>query len=356
MLLGRSSPAATSRHARGALFRLAGPQRRDGFTLVELLVACAVLALILVIVFMVISQTSSLWKSTTSKIAAFQNARAAFEAVTRNLSQATLNQYLDYYDKDWKHTTATSTNAPPAHYGRYSELEFVSGPATELFSSPGGKVSHAAFFQAPLGKTDSTNLVLESPDMLNAVGYFVEFGTRSQYEQIPKFLQGSSGADRKGFRLIEWVQPAENLAIYDKSYLGSQPWRWFQDPVNVGLSCRVMAENIVALIILPKGDATNPITTYSYDSSTTGYIEARSCLLPPLLQVTLVAIDEVSAQRLRAIYGDSQPPLIPAGAFQSLSTYDKDMQDLEDVLNGKNGGPKLNYRIFTTTVTTKGSE
>ena len=318
--------------------------------------ACAVLSLILVIIFMIISQTSSLWKSTTSKIAAFQNARAAFEAVTRNLSQATLNHYLDYYDKDWNHTTTSPTNALPAHYGRYSELELVSGPASELFPSPDGKVSHAVFFQAPLGKTDSTDLTMESPGMLNAVGYFVGFGPRSRYEQVPIFLLGEAGADRVGFRLIEWVQPAENLAIYDKSYLGGQPWRWFQDPVGDGLSCRVMAENVVALIILPKRDAANapPLAaTYSYDSLTTGYVDDRSHLLPPLLQVTLVAIDEVSAQRLRSIHGDSQPPIIPAGAFQSIGTYDKDLQDLEDVLNGKNGGPRLNYRIFTTTVSTK---
>lgn len=327
--------------------------RAHGFTLVEVLVACAVLSLTLAIVFMIISQTSNLWKNTTSKISAFQNARAAFEAVTRNLSQATLNHYLDYYDTAWNHTTAGSPSTPPAYYGRFSELEFVSGPAADLFPSADGKVSHAVFFQAPLGKTDQTNLAMESPGMLNAAGYFVAFGPRSQYEQIPKFLQGETESDRPGFRLIEWVQPAESLSIYDKTHLGSQPWKWFRDPIGNGQSCRILAENVIALIILPKSENNAPLASYAYDSLTSGYDEARTHLLPPLLQVTLVAIDDISAQRLREAHGTSQPALIPAGAFQNIAAYEKDLADLEDVLNGKNGGPRLTYRIFTTTVATK---
>lgn len=323
-----------------------------------MLVATVILAFILVIIFSIVSQTGSLWKSTSSKITAFQNARAAFEAVTRNLSQATLNHYYDYYDANWRRTTPSSTNAVPAHYGRYSELEYVSGPAGTLFTGSGGKVSHAAFFQAPLGKTDTTNLVVESPNMLNAVGYFVEFGGRSQYEQIPRFLQGSTGADPKGFRLIEWIQPAEKLEIYDKTRLGGQPWAWFANTVAGSPYCRVMADNVVALIILPKRDSNNLSlsSTYFYDSSTTNYIEDRSHLLPPLLQVTLVAIDEDSAQRLRTTYGDSQPPLIPGGAFQNIQDYDRDLKDLVATLNGDKGGPRLNYRVFTTTVGTKEGE
>lgn len=319
------------------------------------MVATVILAFILVIIFSIVSQTGSLWKSTSSKITAFQNARAAFEAVTRNLSQATLNHYNDYYDSGWKHTTASSTNAPPVHYGRYSELEYVSGPAATLFSAAGGKVSHAAFFQAPLGKTDSANLVIESPNMLNALGYFVEFGGRSQYDQIPKFLQSEAGSERRAFRLIEWLQPAERLEIYDKARLAGQPWAWFQNSVSTGAYCRVMAENVIALIILPKKDARNTSlsTKYFYDSTTTDYLEDRTYLLPPLLQVTLVAIDEDSAQRLRKIHGDTQPPLIPSGAFQDIQNYESDLRALENILNGANGGPRLNYRIFTTTVTTK---
>lgn len=331
------------------------PKRSPGFTLVEMLVATVILAFILVIIFSIVSQTGSLWKSTSSKITAFQNARAAFEAVSRNLSQATLNHYNDYYDSNWKRTTATSTNALPAHYGRFSELEYVSGPVADLFSGAGSKVSHGVFFQAPLGKTDSANLIVESPNMLNALGYFVEFGGRTQYDQIPKFLQGTTGSDRKAFRLIEWIQPAEKLEIYDSARHASQPWGWFQNSIAAGSSCRVMAENVIALIILPKKDANNTSlsTSYFYDSTTPNYLEDRSYLLPPLVQVTLVAIDDESAQRLRATYGDSQPALIPSGAFQDINNYDDDLKQLEKVLNGTTGGPRLNYRIFSTTVSTK---
>lgn len=326
--------------------------KADGFTLVELLVACAVLMTILVVIFNIVSQTSNLWRSTSSKITAFQSARAAFEAVTRNLSQATLNHYIDYYDANWRHTTAAGGQA--ANYGRFSELEFVSGPAAELLPSASGKVTHAVFFQAPLGRTDDEDLRIESPGMLNAAGYFVEFGPASTYSQIPRFLQGRTASDHPGFRLIEWVQPSEKLTLYDSSYNAGQQWAWFQQALASRQYCRVMAENIIALVILPRGaDNTALGIKYSYDSTTATYVEDRSYLLPPLLQVTMVAIDEDSAQRLRDVYGTSQPPLVPAGAFQTIASYDHDLAELESVLAGNRGGPRLNYRVFSTTISTK---
>lgn len=330
--------------------------RGGGFTLVELLVACAVLMVILVVIFNIVSQTSNLWRSTSSKITAFQSARAAFEAVTRNLSQATLNHYIDYYDASGKHTSVT--NSLPASYGRFSELEFVSGPASELVPTSAGKVTHAVFFQAPLGRTDASDLRIESPGMLNAVGYFVEFGQASTYSQIPKFLQGRTASDQWGFRLVEWVQPSEKLALYDPASRAGGQWTWFQQAIANSQYCRVLAENIIALVILPKRDADDLSlgTKYSYDSTTATYVEDRSYLLPPLLQVTMVAIDEDSARRLRDVYGDTKPPLVPSGAFQNVSDYAKDLAELETVLAGDRGGPRLNYRVFSTTISTKEGE
>jgi len=329
----------------------------DAFTLVELMVAGVVLVILLAIIFSITSQTSRLWKSTNSKITAFQNARAAFEALTRNLSQATLNHYYDYYDQNWQHVDAGGINGTAANYGRFSELEFVSGPAAGVFTNgAAGKVSHALFFQAPLGKVDDTNLAIESASMMNALGYYVEFGGRSQYDQIPKFLQGAAGSDRKAFRLIEWTQPAEKLEIYDKSFLSNKPWDWFARPVAAGGHSRVMADNVVALVVLPMSQVGDLAFApqYFYDSTpASGYDSARSYLLPALLQVTLVAIDEDSAQRLRQVYGDTAAPLIPSGAFSQASQYESDLKKLVANLNGENGGPRLNYRVFSTVIATK---
>ena len=334
------------------------PGQSAGFTLVELLVATVILAFILMITFNIVDQTSRLWKSTSMKVASFQHARAAFDALTRNLSQATLNHRYEYYDANWKRTTPASLAAPAVHYGRFSELEYVSGPVASVFANPGSKVAHAIFFQAPLGKTESANLAMESPNMLNAIGYFVEFGTNSQYDRIPKFLQGKPNNDRNGFRLIEWVQPTEKLAIYDKTPSGNPQQKWFEDAIQSGSDCRIMAENVVALIILPKRDSNNLSlsASYFYDSTTATYIKDRSYLLPPLLQVTLVAIDDDSAQRLRGIHGQNQPTLIPDSAFQDIENYDKDMEALEAALSGGTGGVRLNYRIFTATIRMKEGE
>ena len=67
-----------------------------GFTILELLVATAVLSLILVVMLSLITQTSSVWRSSSARIEAFQSARRGFENLTRSLEQATLNTYWDY--------------------------------------------------------------------------------------------------------------------------------------------------------------------------------------------------------------------------------------------------------------------
>ena len=66
-----------------------------GFTLTEILVATAILAIIIGILFSMTQQTGKVWKNTTGKVEVFRTARNAFEAMTRTLSQATLNTYYD---------------------------------------------------------------------------------------------------------------------------------------------------------------------------------------------------------------------------------------------------------------------
>src|ERR1700677_4331589 len=72
--------------------------RAGGFSLLEMLVSMAILGLIMAIVLSMTQQTSSLWKNTSGKIEGFRNARTAFDAMTRTLSQATLQTYYDYQD------------------------------------------------------------------------------------------------------------------------------------------------------------------------------------------------------------------------------------------------------------------
>ena len=68
-----------------------------GFSLVELMVACAVLAVMMGLISIAIRQMAGGIKTSTAKVDAFQSARTGFEAVSRTLGVATLNTYWDYY-------------------------------------------------------------------------------------------------------------------------------------------------------------------------------------------------------------------------------------------------------------------
>ena len=94
--------------------------------------------------------------------------------------------------------------------------------------------------------------------------------------------------------------------------------------------------------------------------------------LPPIVQVTVVAIDEDSASKLQA-YAEANgnlPPDYTAGLFSSVKTYEDFLKDLGDPANpgrnsliykianpdGDNSTPKLNYRVFTTDVVMRGAK
>lgn len=322
------------------------------------MVSMVVLMLLMGILLTVTTQTGRLWRDTTSKIASFQDARAAFDALTRNLTQATLNHYYDYYDSGWNRRDPGSTSFVPANYGRASDLHFVAGPVDTLFSSTGNKQSHAVFFEAPLGRVSDKATYSKSDSLINALGYYVEFSDNTGTSLRPKFLRSSAGMSQKRFRLMEWMQPSEKFRLYDSTLVAADPKGWYSTLTTNQDQCRVMADNILALVIQPQSDEgdTALAPSYSYDSRPAVHDQLRSHLLPPRIRVTLVAIDRDSARRLQARYGDAMPPLWSSNWFKSAAAYETDMKNLEDTLQGKTGGDKVNYRIFTTTISTRDSQ
>ena len=143
---------------------------------------------------------------------------------------------------------------------------------------------------------------------------------------------GKQPAQRFRFRVMELMEPSDSLSLYkytsgSNSYTGAT---WFTDPL--GLSPRpvhVLAENIVALVLMPKlsvgdiaglnaaggtyGDTslvgTGAADDYLYDSTGTNMPSANLKdanldpvnQLPPVVQVTMVAVDETSANLLQAV-------------------------------------------------------
>src|SRR5689334_5970956 len=99
------------------------------FTIIEIVVSCAVLTLIMLITVSIVGSTSSAYNQTRARAETFEEARTSFEAITRKVSQAMLNTYWDY---DYANNDRTR---PPRGYVRQSELHFVSGP-TKSGSNP----------------------------------------------------------------------------------------------------------------------------------------------------------------------------------------------------------------------------
>jgi uncharacterized protein (TIGR02599 family) len=351
------------------------PRRGDSaFTLVELLVAAAVLAMLVALILNMVTQTSKTWRSTSGKIEQFRDARDAFDAMTRKLSQATLNSYLDY-----------DNPANPRAYIRQSELRFLSGPASNILGSTlsTNMTTMAVFFQAPAGfVTNSTNSVLQN--VLNTWGYFLEYG--SDTNARPGFLPSGSPKARSRYRLMEFMEPTESLSVYN--YTATNPssaWNytnidWISNSLAQPLSNRpthVLADNVIALILLPKlspsdwasnsshsntYDASSLAPNYVYDSSINQNsnlpsVQDKACLnthnqLPPVVQVTLIAVDETTAVRFPVPYSNLATTFSASNWFTAASNFQSDLSNCQSYLITN----KFNFRVFTTDVMIRGAK
>jgi len=363
------------------------PARRQdtqGFSLVEVLVSTALIMLILLTLVSMVNFSAHTWTYTNSKIEQFRDARDAFESVTRRLSQATLNTYWDYQGD------ATTGNVTA--YIRLSELRFISGPGvagTADGSHP--RPTHSVFFQAPLGITSGTTVTnyADLQTMLNTVGYYIEFSSDEKLRP-PCVVTARPGNVNYRFRLMEMVEPAESLTLYtytsgtdDNGKRKATTYKntdWFTAPLNkitpLGIPeySRVVADNVVALVLLPKRSVQEDSTgkalcpNYSYNSAKTddaddATVDAKinwKNQLPPVVQVTMVAVDEASYNRYQN--GSTTPALMATlgnlfttvGDTQDANStgYAYDLKKLTTALRAA----KINYRVFTTDVAIRGAK
>ena len=333
----------------------------SGFTLLEMMAATAILVVLMLVIFQITQTTGRVWKKSTMQISSLQNARAAFESMTRRLSQATLNVYYGYDDL-----------SDPRHYLRRSELHFICGNG--LVEE---QITGAVFFQAPLGYTDAPGTYGHMENGLNACGYYVKYG---EDPAVPEFLQNLANPLPKKyrFRLMEYFQPTQKLGIYTPNNgvggnsLPGHGGGWIQPDAS---NTRVLAENVVALIVMPMlstkdldGDEPPLSSDFWYDSRE-GAVDASGKIrfpqgetthqLPPILQVTMVVIDEDSAIKMGNPM--TAPNLGLTSLFQQTSKLPDDISALEKVLSAKSGniagnGIPLNYYVFQTNVAIRGAK
>jgi len=343
------------------------------------MVSLSVLTILLLVSAQVIGQVQSTWSASNARTSQFKEARTAFDILTRNISQATLNTYIDYENNYLAIAGgASAAAAAPGNYVRMSDLHFRCGPAATLVSGGGGgsfTPGHAVFFQAPLGVSNDPTLV-GLDRLLCARGYFVQFSSDEAW--VPSFITG--GALRFRYRLMEFSPPTEMNSIYAAVQTpdGKIAPTWFASAGAAAPSggmiptTRPVADNIVALIISPRREATSDqeresatgptsiANDYNYDSSvianaTPTSPQGTQNLLPPLIRVVLIAIDDKSAQRLEQLNGSEGTP--PLGEqltpiFTNAHELDDEVKEVVTILQTQ----KLNYRVFSATVQLRGAK
>jgi uncharacterized protein (TIGR02599 family) len=376
------------------------PLENRGFTLVELMVSTTIISLLMVVLTTMVNQFSQTWRYASSKVASFQAARDGFESMTRKLSQATLNTYWDLYYVN------IGGRQAPKDFVRQSQLRFVCGPMSRLAPDK-SRLTHGIFFQAPLGMVDDNASLGPMDNLLNTWGYFIEEGDDTLMR--PSFLNGRVPVRHRS-RLMELMQPAEAMSVYDLDPKGAQTplpgdqLSWFRPALTANpRPVRAIADNIVALIIWPKlanaeaearrDQGKSPLSpNYLYDSSLLTFKSQRygSAIspvylnegaklvtasdpqeaadinpknqLPPIVQVTMVAVDEPSAARTedggvkdgiqKLTQGLFEIACPPGTRSNGETQYNKDVKEMEQrMVNAK-----MTYRIFQTNVLIRGAK
>jgi len=307
-------------------------RRRAGFTLVEIMVAMTITLILMTLLLTTISQTASIWQKTRERVGSYQSARFAFDLIRKTLSQATMNVYTGY-DND----------STPTKYLRKSDLNFVitAPPLTDFGQG------NAIFFQAPLGITSDLNSTTPLPTLLNSTGYYLVYG------KDPDLPPALSALDRNQFLLKQYRAPSETMSVFKET--GDN---WFRQDISAGRNSSVVAQNVILLLFWPRlseqedttGDALSG--NFLYNSRTGANVATQPVTAnqaPPLVQVTLVAVEENSMRRLA---DTATPPPEIVNALQTLfrtstiTAYSADLATLEARLNTA----KIGYQIFSATV------
>lgn len=342
--------------------KLKNPYRSAGaFSLIELMVAMGVLSVLMLMMTVLLDQIQKSWRFSESRVSQFREARVAFDVMTKNIGQASLNTYWDLVDED--------KDGLPDGYFRTSELHFKVLKADTLGSTgTQTPVGHGVFFQAPLGfSTEYRNL----NNLFNGRGYFVAFGSDKKFK--PSFVQS---AERFRYRLMEFRPPAESNQVFadggeERSQDQPQEFtEWYRQAMSVGEGnfeshLNPLAENILTLVLAPRDalglntlsreDSFSKIApNYDYDSNkpASGF-EDFSQQVPPLVRVTMVAIDESSAVRFES--GSRMPAELSGilgNLFSKTEAYATDVQELSSKLNELG----VNHKVFSSIVMLRGSK
>ncbi len=346
------------------------------FTLVELLVAMSVLVLLLAIIAAATQGTALAVHKASGKLSTYAAARSAFDTINAKLAQATLNTYMDYYATNASGVGYLQTNTAtfvPTIYGRASNLQFLvkqnANPAVGFNAAgtaSGTGYGQEIYFQCP--DAYSTDSAYQSEQgLLNACGYYVQYCSDSGFR--PSIITSS----RWRYRLMQAIEPTESLQVLADAV--SDNTAWTGNIANTGPGATLaadaipLADNVISMVIWPMlpsaldATGTSLAPNYIYDSQLSpapalnGGVVVQPLTahqLPPIIQVTMVVIDEASAARIDT--KSSTPPTVIENALQgkfvSASKYAADLASVENSLSASHIG----FEVLNTSVVMRESK
>lgn len=156
------------------------------------------------------------------------------------------------------------------------------------------------------------------------------------------------------FRLHQVLQPTDAMMVYKN---GASSTSWINDAVSN--SARDFAVNIVTLVLVPENPSlTNPLPSgYDYDSHDAANPSYYN-QLPPVLEVFMAAIDEVSARKVCAT--SAAPHLGQDTLFKDPGQLEADIASLDSILSAAPGNAAgnrvpLTHRFFRAKIIIQGA-
>ncbi len=264
---------------------------RAGWTLLEMLVSLAVLALLLTLVTQSLGITQQAWLSTRTS-AEMNRAADDVRSALDQVRHATLQPRPNYDEGLDQWVTE-------------SDLHFVCGPAQELIPGVPGACGDALFFQHPVHSGGLASV-------LTAGGFFIQYCGDGPWR--PGLMLQRGSAVSKRFRLMQFHQPAERMSLFQAPALSTLSTRldlygWFTQPLIRATRpqehASVVADNVVALMIQAEGAAGCYDTRRHQWEGATPAAGASRHKLPIRLEATVLLTDEAGWSRFSAQETDS---------------------------------------------------
>lgn len=235
-------------------------KKAGAFTLLELLVAMAVLAVLLAILLSIVSGASTLWRESESRVDSFREARAALNLVTADLASL-------YASSDPKFISVATKDADIG--------KLVKTAADD-------EIGSALFFITALPEAAQDPDLNESD--LCAVGYFVAFNKAS-----------ASINAKNSYNLYRYFISSNETF---ENIVGDEPTPFFAGTgpkVSATIKeVEIVARNITRFQVEPytlEADASGAFTKLS------DFVQSDTSPVPDVLDVTIVAVNQDTADR-----------------------------------------------------------